>query len=308
MNTSPTSELVTKYDRGTTLALWALIGIYAIARVLQVFHDRVPMTLIVTLHIFPPIIFAAIHGALRYRVRGILIFFAISLFVGNIVENVGVATGIPFGSYYFTDLMGPKIFHVPIMLGLAYLGVGYLSWTLARVMLRSTQRPLSGSRVILVPLLAAFVMVVWDFAMDPIWSTVLHAWIWQRGGSYFGVPVSNFLGWYLDVYLIFQFFALYLRGRPANASSLPPSYWRLAITFYGVSALGNLLVMIPQPGLSVVTGPVGVQWKVSVITGACALVSIFIMGGFAALAWTRVGGGKTTERSVFEQARSRLEA
>jgi putative membrane protein len=122
------------------------------------------------------------------------------------------------------------------------------------------------------------------------------------------VPVSNFLGWYLDVYLIFQFFALYLRGRPANASSLPPSYWRLAITFYGVSALGNLLVMIPQPGLSVVTGPVGVQWKVSVITGACALVSIFIMGGFAALAWTRVGGGKTTERSVFEQARSRLEA
>jgi putative membrane protein len=46
-------------------------------------------------------------------------------------------------------------------------------------------------------------MVAWDLSMDPVWSTVMHSWIWLQGGAYFGVPVSNFLGWYLTVYVIY---------------------------------------------------------------------------------------------------------
>jgi len=37
----------------------------------------------------------------------------------------------------------------------------------------------------------------------------------------------------------------------------------------------------------VVTDPVGVQWKVSTITTAGALVSIFAMGAFTWFAWAR---------------------
>ena len=188
----------------------------AAARVLQILPGKVPIVVIVALHVLPPIIFALIHGALFYRWRGILIFFAICLVVGNILENVGVLTGFPFGHYYFTDLMGPKLFAVPIQLGLAYLGMAYLSWTLARVILGSMRNPLEGSHVLTLPLIAAFIMVAWDFSQDPVWSTILRLWIWQRGGAYFGVPVSNFLGWYLTVYVFYQLFALYLRGRSTN--------------------------------------------------------------------------------------------
>jgi putative membrane protein len=99
--------------------LWALIAIYAFSRVLQIYRGGVPMAAVVALHIFPPIVFALIHGAMRYRLRGVLVFFAISLVVGNVMENVSVATGSPFGHYYFTAVMGPKILNVPIMLGLA---------------------------------------------------------------------------------------------------------------------------------------------------------------------------------------------
>jgi len=35
------------------------------------------------------------------------------------------------------------------------------------------------------------------------------------------------------------------------------------------------------------TDAAGAQWKVSHIVNACALVSIFIMGGFVLLAWMR---------------------
>jgi uncharacterized membrane protein len=129
-------------------------------------------------------------------------------------------------------------------------------------------------------------MVAWDLAMDPVWATILHAWIWVQGG-YFGVPLSTFAGWYLTVYVFFQLFAVYLGRDSVNPKPLPSSYWRLAVLFYAVSAAGNLLLLIPQTGVAVVSDAAGAQWKVSHIVNACALVSIFIMGGFVLLAWMR---------------------
>jgi putative membrane protein len=272
----------------TTLTLSALLVLYAASRFLQVFPGQVPMMGIVALHVLCPGIFAMIHGALFYGVRGILTFAALCLLVGNLFENLGVLTGFPYGRYYFTDVMGPKLFAVPIMLGLAYLGMGYLSWTLARVILGDMRAPIAGSRLVTLPLIASFIMVAWDLTMDAVWSTIVHAWIWLDGGAYFGVPPSNFLGWYLAVYVFYQLFALYLRGRPANAASLPPGYWHLAVLFYAASAAGNLLLLIPQPGPAVVADAAGTPWKVNDIVIACALTSLFTMGPFALLAWVRL--------------------
>jgi uncharacterized membrane protein len=276
----------------TNLVLWALIVLYAVARVLQIFSGKVPMLVIIALHIFPPIVFALIHGVMLYRPRDILIFSTLCLVIGNSFENLSILTGFPFGRYYFTDVMGPKLFHVPILLGLAYLGMGYLSWTLGRVILGGMRSPLTGPRVVTLPLVAGFIMVAWDLSMDPVWSTVEHAWIWLHGGAYFGVPVTNFLGWYLTVYVIYQLFALYLRGVPTRSDPLSPRYWQLAVVFYGISAAGNILLAIPEAipgtGISIVSDPTGAQWKVSDITGVCALVSIFTMGAFALLAWVKI--------------------
>jgi len=55
---------------------------------------------------------------MRYGLRGIVAFMAICLVVGNAFENLSILTGFPFGHYYFTGLMGPRILHVPILLGL----------------------------------------------------------------------------------------------------------------------------------------------------------------------------------------------
>jgi uncharacterized membrane protein len=269
-------------------ALWALIETYAAARVLQVFPDKVPMLAIIAWHVLPPILFALLHGAMLYTTRGVLIFFAICLVVGNTFENLGVRIGFPFGGYYFTGVMGPKLFAVPVLLGLAYLGMAYLSWTLARVILGGMRNPLVGPRLVTLPLVAASIMTAWDLSLDPVWSTIVHAWIWRNGGAYFGVPISNFLGWYLTVYLIFQLFALYMRGRATNVDRLPSNYWQLATLFYGISAAGNLLLLIPHAGPSVVLDSSGAQWRVSEIVGACALVSIFLMGGFVLLALLRL--------------------
>jgi putative membrane protein len=141
--------------------------------------------------------------------------------------------------------------------------------------------------VVVLPLIAAFIMVAWDVSMDPIWSTVEHAWIWLNGGAYYGVPMINFFGWYLTIYVIYQLFALYLRNS-ATMPDLPSSYWRLAVLFYAISAAGNILLVIPVAGPTLVTDATGAEWKVSDIADVCALVSIFTMGAFAVMARVRL--------------------
>src|SRR5229473_6215366 len=102
--------------------LWALIVVYAVAEVvISVVPQSIPPAfLVLTL-----VAFALIHGALRYRWSGILIFVVICLVVSNILENTSILTGFPFGHYHYTDALGPKLFLVPVLIGPAYFANGY---------------------------------------------------------------------------------------------------------------------------------------------------------------------------------------
>ena len=122
--------------------------------------------------------------------------------------------------------------------------MGYLSWVVSLALMGDENKPLSGRRLVLMPLVASFVMTAWDLAMEAVWADVDHGWVWRDGGPYYGVPISNFLGWFLTVYVFYQLFAFYLRKRetiPARAS-----HWLPAILFYALSALGNLLMTAPS--------------------------------------------------------------
>ncbi|MGB2636191.1 MAG: carotenoid biosynthesis protein [Candidatus Acidiferrum sp.] len=288
--------------------LWGLIGAYVGADVLfllaGLYPGHVPVVVSVALHILPPLAFALVHGARIYGWRGVLAFAGLYVVVGNVLENLSIATGFPFGHYVFTERMGPKILQVPILLGLAYVGMGYLSWTVARAILQERVGELSGWRVAALPVLASVVMTAWDLAMDPIWSTVGRLWIWQQGGGYFGVPSCNYVGWLVTNYVIYQSFVLVvMRGGSGiaqnRAESVPLSYWRMAVIFYALAGIGNLLLAVPTPRHPVVTDASGSAWRVSDITLACGVISVLVMGGFALCAWVRLGEeAREDERSV----------
>lgn len=76
--------------------LWLLLTIYAIARLGQAAPESVPVVVTVALHVFVPLAFALFHGSLVYGLRGALRFALTALVIGNIMENVGVPTGVPF--------------------------------------------------------------------------------------------------------------------------------------------------------------------------------------------------------------------
>jgi len=282
-------------DRGavwnTLIALWI---VYVLARVLQIFPLSIPTLLIVVLHVLPPAAFAVLHGHRLYGTRGVLVFLALCLGTATFFESFSLRTGFPFGHYYFTGVMGPKIFGLPILLALAYVGVGYMSWILANLIPGASARSRTG--LVLLPVLASLIMTAWDLAMDPVWAYIDHAWVWRNGGSWYGVPLTNYRGWLLTSWVFYQAFALWLRRRTPVV--IPLAWNRLAVLMYATTAAGNLLLAIPSalPALvpAVIAGPAGRHWSAADAVHSCILVSIFLMLPFALIAWLRAPN--TSER------------
>ncbi len=274
---------------GLTLAGVAFV--YAVARVTEVLAlsnaSPLPNTALVAVDILSAMIFALVHGSARYGWRAFGIFFLLCAVVGNLMENLGVITGFPYGHYDFNDIMGPKLLHVPVLLGLAYVGMAYVSYELAARIVGCSR----DTRPLAVPTVAAFVMVAWDLAMDPVWATVIHAWTWFDGGAWFGVPLTNYFGWYLTVFLIYCGWTAYLRrvSLPVVAqNSYAASGRNLApVLFYLLCAAGNVVQLAAHPSPEVVHDGSGTAWHASQVPAASALISLLVMGGFAAIALLR---------------------
>ena len=267
-------------SRACSILLWLLIAVYAVVADLadgapKVFTSPVNLPLTV----LAPMAFAFLHGARRYGIGGIAIFVVLCLGISNIMENMGVLTGFPFGPYHYTDVLGPKLFLVPLLIGPAYLGTGYVSWVLADILLATNQRR-DALGTIATPLLATFIMVGWDACLDPASSTLSKIWIWHTGGGYFGVPLTNYLGWFLTVFLFMQAFALYLRARTTPPLPVPQGHWFQAVFFFFVMALD-----FPAGHLGVtnaaVTDATGKVWQTADILETAAIMSLFTMMPFA---------------------------
>ena len=145
--------------------------------------------------------FAVLHCATCYGWRRTGLFFATAAVVSYLLEEIGVRTGLVYGPYHYSDMLGPKLGHVPVLIPLAWFMMIYPSWVTARALLRGvdTQRA-SGMTALAV--VAAMVMTAWDTVMDPGMSAAGN-WVWEQGGPYFGVPLRNYAGWLLTTFLVY---------------------------------------------------------------------------------------------------------
>lgn len=273
----------------STYVLWALVVACAVLRLVDpVFPLHIPGTIVVVI----TIVFALLHGGLRYKWSGILTFLVTCLVVSNALENTSVLTGFPFGHYHYTDAIGPKLFLVPVLIGFAYFATGYLAWVLGTVLIGEIGRTSSAFTTFAVPFIASFAMVAWDLGMDPDNSTIRHGWIWEQGGGYFGVPLTNYLGWFFTVYVFFQLFAVFLRLRRTDskeeALAFPRSYYAQAIIMYAMIGLSIVVAYVSGSGDTLVTDAIGVVWHTRSIAEAEATVTIFTMIFAAALSTVKL--------------------
>jgi len=109
------------------------------------------------------------------------------------VEFVGVTTGWPYGHFEYLVELGPMLAgSVPLGLPVFFLPLVVNSYLLVLLLFgRRTRRA-----VVRLPAVAA--VVVWmDVVLDP-GAVALGFWTYDAGGAYYGVPLSNYLGWVLS--------------------------------------------------------------------------------------------------------------
>jgi putative membrane protein len=210
-----------------------------------------------------------------------MVYIAIGFVASNIYENLSILTGFPFGRYHYSDALGIKLFLVPIVIAPAYLSAGYLAWTLSAVLLGLYENPRSRQDVSYQAFVASFLMVMWDLIMDPISSTDRHLWIWHDGGSYFGVPISNYMGWFLCVGTIFFLFSVYIGGSTAsnrfgNNGRLSSSYWYQAAAMFALLGFARAILAL-SGSRETAADAAGQIWQIGQIYESMALVTAFTM-------------------------------
>lgn len=105
-------------------------------------------------------------------------------------ELLGTTSGFPFGEYRYTAALGPQWFgHVPILIPLSWFYMAVPSYALARIAV--------PERAVARALLASLILLAWDLALDPAMSGATAYWVWERPGSYYGMPWTNLMGWYV---------------------------------------------------------------------------------------------------------------
>ena len=234
--------------------------------------------------------FIVAHGAVTLGWRNIIAFIVITFVISFAAEAIGVATGLVFGPYHYTNLLGPKLLGVPPMIQVGYVGMGYASMIMARIILGFKQ--ISGWSIVTAAFVGAFIMTSWDVAMDPYQSTVSGDWIWHTGGPYFGIPLHNYAGWFCTVFVFMLVYFIFANRNPDRPNTAlienTTAHWSLPIGFYAVNALG--IVIVPWVGgVSLpYASPANYGGTVQALSGSLCLIALFVMGGPILFAFSRL--------------------
>ncbi len=196
------------------------------------------------------LLFSLFHAWYALGWRHTLIFFVFSASISWAFEQVGVATGAIYGPYHYTDVLGIKLGHVPILIPLAWFMMIYPSYVIANLIADGQPTGTRGNliRTMWLALLGAMVMTAWDLVMDPFMSGGrMEAWVWERGGDYFGVPLQNFVGWVLTTFTVYLAYRLFeRRTKPRPLGPLTPAVAALPVLAY--SAMWVAYVISAEAG------------------------------------------------------------
>ncbi|RIJ37583.1 carotenoid biosynthesis protein [Pontibacter oryzae] len=173
----------------------------------EYFQRLTPMNLILT-----NILLFAFHR--RWNVAFIL-FAALVFAAGFLSEVLGVHTGLLFGDYAYGASLGPKVWDVPLLIGLNWLMLVYTTGHISN----HTKLPWPAKALI-----GASLMVVLDVFIEPV-AMQFDFWSWQ--GNH--IPLSNFVGWFLvalGLQVYFQMAPFYKSNR------LAPTVYLIQLLFF----------------------------------------------------------------------------
>jgi uncharacterized membrane protein len=137
------------------------------------------------------------------RRNGTIVYILISYLIAFFSEFSATRNGFPFGSYVYLDdtrLRELWISNIPFWDSLSFVFLSYFSWITAGA-LRNPRAPSERMFQWHTAFLGGFLMMLLDVVIDPValrgdrWF-LGRIYYYPNGGEYFGIPLTNFAGWF----------------------------------------------------------------------------------------------------------------
>jgi putative membrane protein len=141
-----------------------------------------------------------LHAAARFQWGRAFGLLAAGTLISLASELIGTTTGFPFGHYSYTTLLGYRIADlVPFPIPLSWFYMVYSSLAITGRILP----PESDQQTKMIwSLFGGAVLTAWDVSMDPAMSRATTHWLWQTSGTFYGMPLTNWVGWFLTGTLV----------------------------------------------------------------------------------------------------------
>lgn len=186
-----------------------------------------------------------LHALFAYRLSFTLRFLAITFLYALIVEQIGVRTGWPFGSYTYSGTLGYQIYGVPLVVPFAWIMMSYPIFLIAR--------RIAPNWVFLV---GGYGLMAWDLFLDPQMVSE-GRWMWELSGRHVPfqpeIPLSNAFGWLLTGMGLMALLNLLL---PRDRRSQEQSRF-VPIFFFGWTWISGIIANIfffDRPGVAFLGG------------------------------------------------------
>jgi len=144
-----------------------------------------------------------------------ILFFLIAFAIGMSTEIIGVNTGLLFGEYQYGPVFGPKLFGVPLLIGLNWFVIVFCSGALLTQSVDLLQRKLNihltaPISTLFIILGGAAIATCFDFILEPV-AVKLGFWSWNNGR----IPLFNYVCWFM-ISAILLSVKMYLKKIPVN--------------------------------------------------------------------------------------------
>ncbi len=141
----------------------------------------------------------------QFNVKSILLFSVIYL-LGFFVEVAGVNTGVIFGPYHYGQSLGLKVFNTPLIIGLNWLLLVYISAALLeKAIMHKALKVVFASAILL-----GYDLIIEQIAPD------LDMWYWHDDD----VPLQNYLAWFL-IAVVFHTLIKIFNIKTSNKLAVP---------------------------------------------------------------------------------------
>ena len=261
------------------IVLLALVGVcFLLCKILSIPISNTGVILSVILLVF--IIFV-IHGWETLGPRELLVFFLIAYSIPLLCEYTD---GLGFGgllgfTWSYSNILGPKFLgKIPYTIPLVWSILLYGSFTMTNIIfnrIRTTRKSEEAVslrwffKIVGMGIITGLMMASLDLIIDPV-MVAMGAWSWSGGGSYYGIPIWNYVGWIEISALTYVVFSVYLyrikKSQMFIGGEKRSRYTLFVVALYLTSLLGFGMYAVGEQVTYVIPWAVMTMGLFSVIT------------------------------------------